>query len=446
MNPENKLINTLLFSGTFYLWPKVTGSPGIHSKFLAGGLVLLFLLNRGPEVSGQSHTLASLDEAIAMALSNNPDLRAADLQTRQALVLKGSSWNLPKTSFSITHGQYNSAYDNDNQLNITQTLAFPVTYVNQSRLATARIEASEWLKSATQNELIQQVKSVWYSLWMEQTKRQLLLKQDSIYERFVHAATVRYQTGESNLLEKATAEAQVAEINVQLQQNQADLEIYQTRLQTLLNSGERVDVSFHRELTARPFNEDAGIQDNPELAYYRQQVQVAEYEKSGRASEWWPELTLGYFNQSLNGPGEDRNGTPVTYDGNDRFTGFQVGLAIPLLSARAQAAQVKAAQLQIEERAARLQAISNELQGEFTALARQYRKHQTSLEYYRQNGLPQAGLILTQAQESFRNGDIGYVEYIQGLTRALAIRFNYLFLLNQYNQTIIQLEFLSGIQ
>jgi cobalt-zinc-cadmium resistance protein CzcA len=420
--------------------------PGAAASIIVFGLLFFQM----PHVQAQEtvNTYQSLEEAIQTAIDNNPGLRAADLRTQQEKALKGASWNLPKTSVSLTHGQYNSVYKNDNQFNIDQSFAFPTVYANQNQLAKARVEASEWMRTATQNELVQQVKATWYTLWLEMSKQDLLLEQDSIYQRFVRAANLRYETGESNLLEKATAESQVAEIKVMLQQSLSDIEIYQTQLQTLLNLDNPVDITVGK-LEARESSallDPQGISNNPTLAWFRQQMEVAEREKSVERSRLLPDLTVGYFNQSLNGPAQDLDGNPITFTSGDRFTGFQVGIAIPIFGAKSQASAIKAAEFKKQESEARLQAVTNELQGRLSSLIQQFQKFQISLDYYEQNALPQAELILKQAQKGFENGEIGYVEYIQGLNRALTVRFNYLDILNQYNQTIIQIEFISGVQ
>jgi cobalt-zinc-cadmium resistance protein CzcA len=67
-----------------------------------------------------------------------------------------------------------------------------------------------------------------------------------------------------------------------------------------------------------------------------------------------------------------------------------------------------------------------------------------NLEYYRDSGLPQAEFIIDNARKSFENGAIDYVEYFQGLDQALKVKFNHLIALNEYNQSVIGLEYLIG--
>ncbi len=429
----------------YYFEKGLKVKPGIAVPIL---LVGAFMFQSQGVRAQDTQSKYTLDEVIEIAVKNNPTLRAADLKTQQERTLKGASWNLPKTDVSVTHGQYNSVFNNDNQFNVNQSMAFPTVYSNQSKLANAKIESSERREAITKNELIQQVKSTWYGLLMEKNKRRLLLEQDSIYQSFSRAANLRYQTGETNLLEKATAESQVAEIKVMLEQNKSDIEIYQTALKTLLNTDSLIDPAGD-SLTQREVESliaEADVDGNPTLAWFRQQIVVAEKEKSLEKSKLMPDLMVGYFNQSLNGPNQDINGNPVTYGSGDRFTGFQVGISIPIFGAKSQASAIRSIELKKQENEALVQSASNELEGRLQSLLQQYYKFQNSLSYYRTNALPQAELILNQAQKGFQSGDIGYVEYTQGLNRSLSVRFNYLDILNQYNQTIIQIEFISGIQ
>ena len=85
-------------------------------------------------------------------------------------------------------------------------------------------------------------------------------------------------------------------------------------------------------------------------------------------SRFFPDLTVGYFNQSLNGPNQDLDGNEVVFTSSDRFTGFQVGVAIPIFGAKSQGSVVKAVELKKQESEAHLQAATNELQSPLVVL------------------------------------------------------------------------------
>ena len=71
------------------------------------------------------------------------------------------------------------------------------------------------------------------------------------------------------------------------------------------------------------------------------------------------------------------------------------------------------------------------------------KKDEQNLEFYRLNALPQAELLLKNSQRGFQEGEIEYLEYIQGLSRALNIQTKHLAFINQFNQTLIKIEQLT---
>lgn len=428
----------------YYFEKGIKVKPAIPAVLLILGLTV-----NGNLANAQDSTqsFGSINEVIKVALENNPSLKKADLQRQQQVALKAGSWNLPKTNINWTHGQYNSINSSDNQFEVSQTFAFPTTYANNSKLAREKIVRSELMVAATINELVQIVKTTYYQLWYEKSKQQLLLHQDSIFQRFAEAATLRLKAGETNLLEKATAESRVAEVKVALGQNRSDIKIYQMRLQTLLNLDTSVDIEIDEfdEIDSEILSGTTTLENNPTLALFQQNKDLVSRESAVEKSKLLPDITIGYFNQSLIGSGQDVNGNPVMYTVGDRFDGFRFGLTIPLWF-KPQQAKINASKLKVEESNTQYEIIDNELNGRLNELLNQMDKFRTSIEYYKTNALPQADLILKQSQIGFESGEIGYVEYIQGLNSALATQLNYLNSLNQYNQTIIQIEFMIGIR
>ena len=68
----------------------------------------------------------------------------------------------------------------------------------------------------------------------------------------------------------------------------------------------------------------------------------------------------------------------------------------------------------------------------------------SGVDYYENKAIPQADLILDNAQKSFENGAINYVEYVHSIDAVLVIRYSYLEMLNDYNQSVIAVEYLIG--
>ena len=85
----------------------------------------------------------------------------------------------------------------------------------------------------------------------------------------------------------------------------------------------------------------AKYKNNPVLSFFKQQIQVEHNKYELEKAKMLPEFSLGYFNQSLIGT-QTVDGTAQFFGANKRFTGFNIGIAVPLwfkpLTAQKQAA------------------------------------------------------------------------------------------------------------
>ncbi|PZR31864.1 MAG: hypothetical protein DI538_20385 [Azospira oryzae] len=403
--------------------------------------ITLFLLIT---LSARSQQVLTLEQAIETALKKNGSVQAETYNVASQRALKKTGFDLPKTNVSLQYGQYKRKKKNDNNLMITQTIPF-AAFGSQSALNRSLVVSSELKKAATENELVFQVKQVYYQLAFLRAKEKLLQQQDSIFEGFLKAASLRYRAGEANLLEQTTAESQRNEVKNLLAKIQADQIIIRTQLKTLVNSNELPDIadSGLNKVSFSNAPDSVAIQSNPSAAYMRQQVQVTKDEKKVELAKAAPELLLGFFTQTLIGVQNTESGSGAVATSSDRFTGFQVGLAIPLWFAPQQG-RVKAADYNRQSAESNYQYYHKTLQGRYQQAMQEYTKNKNSLDYYTISALPNADLILKQTLLAFRNGEIGYAEYLLGVQKAITIKEGHLQTLNDYNQSIIYIEFLSG--
>jgi cobalt-zinc-cadmium resistance protein CzcA len=72
----------------------------------------------------------------------------------------------------------------------------------------------------------------------------------------------------------------------------------------------------------------------------------------------------------------------------------------------------------------------------------QYNQNLSQYNYYKSTALPNAEIIISTAKVGFKSGDIGYIEYLQALQTATDVQLSYLQSVNQFNQSIININFL----
>ena len=73
-----------------------------------------------------------------------------------------------------------------------------------------------------------------------------------------------------------------------------------------------------------------------------------------------------------------------------------------------------------------------------------YKKYNGQVQYYETNGLQQAALIIRNARLGFEKGDVSYIEWTLQMNNAVNIELGYVQAIHALNNTIIELEYLTG--
>ena len=414
--------------------------PKAMTILLIIGSLSLFSSSDAKAQEPNAKAITTLEEAIHIGLSNNGNVQVAKTNIILQQLGEKAAFDPAKTEVRVKYGQYNS-YEKDFAYEINQSMEFPTVYFNQRKLAKERVVGAEFQLAITENELMLNIRQAWYQLSYLREKEKLLIYQDTIFGRFLHAATIRYETGATGYLENAIAETKVMEIQNALKIIKADIAIQEKQLSIMINdtTGLRF-IPADLEVRTIVVQESTQLVNNPLLVHARQQITIANAEKAVQSSKILPGLSIGYFNQSLIGS-QTINGDIAT--GSDRFSGIQAGISIPLFYGSYRA-NIQSAKLREQVAQTHADYYQTVLQGQYEQQLQEVLKYRGSLNYYRDIAVPQADLIINNAKKSFENGAIDYVEYFQSLNQALELKFNYLNTLNGYNQSLISLEFLIG--
>jgi cobalt-zinc-cadmium resistance protein CzcA len=389
--------------------------------------------------NANAQTSITLQTAIETALKNNATVKSERLKADYQQKLIKSATNIPATNVVADYGQINSFY-NDNRIGISQSFNFPTVYSRQKKLFN-----EEW-KTATLNvamkeaELKKAVTQTFYSLVYLNEKEKLLQKSDTIFSEFLKKSDLRFKKGESNILEKTTAETQRGNIKLQLLQLQQEKEVMKSQFQLLLNSEtDYIPKVDNFKLILDKTIDSTLVAQHPNLKVLEQQKKVSLASTQLEKSKLLPSLTLGYNNTSITGTGAN----DVVYDKSTRFQSAQFGLGIPLFGG-SQKAKIAASKI--------AESISeNEYQKEKMVLEKQfqnafsiYQSNLEKLDYFEKTALPNANTITETANKQFYNGDINYLDWVMLINQSINIKNNYIDTVINHNETIIELNYLTS--
>jgi cobalt-zinc-cadmium resistance protein CzcA len=163
------------------------------------------------------------------------------------------------------------------------------------------------------------------------------------------------------------------------------------------------------------------------LGYLQEQIKSKELLQKAEKAKGNPSFNLGVNTQSL--------------DKENPFYYGSVGINIPLFKNGVKA-KTQAAKIETEIAKKELEKSQQEFTTVFMQQYQLQKQYAEQLDFYKKEGLPMAENIITIAQRSYKSGDIGYIEYVQNLKEANKIKTDYLSVMNSYNQTIINMQYL----
>ncbi len=407
----------------------------VNKKLVA--MFVVFSVFSFQEINAQ--TPITLQQAIDTALVNNLSVKNERLRNEYHQILIKSGTAIPVTDVFGEYGQINGIY-NDTRFGISQTINFPTVYKRQKELLTEEWKSSLLNTDVQEAQLKKQVSQVFYTLVYLHHKRELLQKTDTLFAEFLNKATLRFKAGESNVLEKTTAENQRGQMALQLLQLGRDMEIIQLQFQLLLNT-ETVFVPMEDADLGIPFleNDSSLLTSHPEIQFLKQQQQIANAVTKSEQSKLLPDLSFGYNLMGMRGMGPDDK----LYNSTPQFHSIQIGLGIPVFTG-SQKAKINAAKINENIAANEYEWKLKNFENAYHSAFMEYQKFEEMVRYFENTALKNAATITETAEKQFLNGDINYLEWVLLINQAIGIQSDYIEAVKNLNNALAELNFYNN--
>ncbi len=380
--------------------------------------VLLLVLFSSPVYAGRD-TLEpiSLDSAIALARTSNIDRYAALTAEREADVLRSTSVDIAPTSVTFMGGQYNS-YLNDNNLTITQPLPNPIKALAASAYNDASLREAQLARMDIDARLRRDVSQAYAEVCISRERVAIYMQHEALLDRAVSAASLRETTGDASALDRRAAEAQRSDIRVQRLQAASELRRAELQLRILCGTS-RLITTVDSVIPQRATTGGVTPRVPLRMELASQRARVADEQANVTSAAYWPDLSVSFFTQTL-------AGIPLAQPGqvassSQRFTGFMVGMAVPLwflpTHARDQAASLQ------RDLAAQRASHEERLVGAWQQqLSQEITVSRTAVEHYRATALPEAIRLASAMQTAYQQGDVDWLDVQTALVRLLSVR------------------------
>lgn len=413
----------------YSIFDKPYQSRRVRSRFTKSKHItsILFLLFTSIGFSQQPEK--QLDDLIELAIENNAGLKAKKLKVNESDALVNSAFNFDKTQIYYEYDENNLATNNEpiSVFGVQQDFQFPTVYFSGKRVNKANYKLEQSNYEIHLKRLKYELTSNYYNYQYLNEKGLVYKTLDSLFQDFSKIASRRFELGETNYLEKITAQSKQRQISLMLLKANQEIKVSYDNLVKIVQNKDSFQVATEL-LKKVPLN-ITPISEFPEIEYNQNRINLSLAQKRFQKQQLLPDLSLNYFQGTNSGL-------------NKNLEGYLFGLKIPLLFG-GQSSKIKASNIAEEIVKEESKNYEIQLNQKYNVLKAKLYQYEKELDYYENEGSELSKEIIKTANGSFKNGEIDFYQYILSLENAYEIQLNYLENLNNYNQTVIKLNYLT---
>jgi outer membrane protein TolC len=389
-----------------------------------------------------------LDDLVAEALANNPDLQAGQERwamntetVAQAVALEDPTLSLGLNNYPIDSLAGDETPMTGQTLRLTQRFPFP------GKLA-ARGEVAEqkalWYKAAYEDQklqLTQNVKDVFYRIYYLDRAVAILQKNMALLDDFTRLAETRYEVGQGlqqDVLKAQVERSRLMDRIIGLRQQRLSAI---ARLNALLNRptgaplAPLADIAIGEvEIPVEKLQELSELQ-RPFYAAFRSLVDRFKAERELARLNDYPDFSLGaaYTHR------QDNMGD----DGTD-FVGLEFSMSLPVYREKRRGA-VGEAESGIRMALRQYEQFRNQIFFNIFNSYSEMAKNRELLRLYETGIIPQASQSYQAAVSAYQAGRVDFLTLIDALTKLYQDNLEYFRLVSTYKQNIARLEAESGV-
>jgi cobalt-zinc-cadmium resistance protein CzcA len=364
----------------------------------------------------------TIEAAIEIAIQNNQSIKAQEQYLEQIKSLKKTSYSLNELEVDLQRGQINSALI-DNSWRFTQNIGNPMKMTAENKLYNNLISYQSTTIQHQQNQMAKLITETYLEYLLISEKIRLLTEFNNQLNEVEKQAKLKFDLGETNYLEYLNISTFVSESTENLKLLISQRENIIKNMDVLLGDGNYHNYKIYDPEFISP--------DQIKIPYLKpvyedlldQKKNISEQNIKNEKANAFPDISVGYFNQEIDHVGG--------------LEGFEIGVSIPLVYNghfnRVQATRhlAEAEKLEIEyDKKLYQQAIQNK--------ANSIVAKREQLENYQNTLLAKAEEQMKAAATLYKEGEIGYFEYLYNIKDGIEYKINYLEIKYEFYQLVVE--------
>jgi len=389
-------------------------------------------------------TIEDLEFMMIEVLTNNPEIQAAAYQMG---VMEGRARQMgtlddPELRYMREEmPEFRWKEPMFHRIELMQMVRFPTKLLSESTIGNIRAEHAHHEHLEIINNVLMKLKSTYYELWF--TQQAIVLAQENIrlMEKFVQTAETKYAVGEISQQDVLKARVEVAKIENDLIRLRQQELASKAMLMAILNRAPNDTVGYAvipEQFVFKPSLDalqKVAFENRPMLKHDSLSIDESRTALSLAKQEYLPDLKVGlqYVTRPLTG-----------------FTGWGIsaGITIPLApwTLHKTIGRVQEAEAGVRRSIAAYTATKNMIYSSITTLYHKILSYKKQLETYQMRILPEAQRSLEASVIAYQTGRTDFLMLLDAYRTLVDLRMEYVMLRMQFEQSIAELEWVTGYQ
>jgi len=379
----------------------------------------LFLLSP-PPAAGQEPTALSLEQAVATALQNNPDLEAmkeralalADMPDQEGSLadpnLALRAVNLPLDTFSLDQEPMTQL-----QVSLNQALPYPGKLSLRRQIAEQESRAGDFRFAMERLLLIQDVKTVWWNIYYLDRALETVERNEELYRQLNTIAQTKYEVGnglQQDVLRAQLELSKLLDMKISLENMRHNEAI---RLITLLDQKPDTPVLLPERRTENfpgvpALQEllDQALVGNPMLEDMRSMTDAARTRIELAELKFYPDFVAGAtygYRQGENADGSDRAD----------FGTFSVTMNLPIFHRSEKNRAVSQRRHEALQQEKSLESTENAIQARVATAFSDFTKYREEIELLEGGIIPQARQTLESMHAGYQVNKVDFLSLVE---------------------------------
>lgn len=412
--------------------------------FITSSALLVFAageFDSRAEPAGRRDTekVLTIEDAVSLALTNNPELRAGGNRIEAAIGRADQArlWSNPELSLGVedlpvSHGGFRESKET---IGLAQKVPFPGKRKLDGQLGASgvRLSQAEW--KLRRLELVRDVKATFFRVLAAERVVSVSQELVQVAESSATTARKRVEAGAAADQEQLRAEILLDQARTDLSEFEKELAAARQDLFTLLGRPDLKEAAVTGVLTETPDTRllkqgpEHWLARHPSVAAARLTRDRTELELRRARLEPYPDVTLG-----LDGGREGLEDSAIVQ--------FRVGVPLPIIDRSK--GRKREAQANVGVAEAELTAVEQRLLRDWGVTSRRFRTAAEQVATYKDRILPKANSALRLVQTGFQEGKFSFIDLLDTQRTTAQARLAYQQKLLELNLAQAELQSLAA--